>query len=95
MKLTQSDRFDAPLRERIKLTQYHLTAATKAPANRLHLVTVITPHRAGRPPMGLSTDWKERGLRIVTEDERVIQVSSRGAITFGLRDQPPRQFKSR
>ena len=95
LALTQTDRFDVPPRERIKLTQYHLTATTKVPANRLHLVTVITPHRAGRPPMGLSTDWKERGLRIVTEDERVIQVSSRGEITFGLRDQPPRQFKSR
>jgi hypothetical protein len=45
LKLTQSDVFDAPLRERIKLTQYHLKAETTQPATKQRFVTVLRPYR--------------------------------------------------
>ncbi len=49
--LTQTDRFDPPPRPRIKLTQYHMTAATTEPARRQQFATLIRPHRAGEQPV--------------------------------------------
>ncbi len=47
LALSQTDQFDPPPRERIQLTQWHMTAPTTAPANSMRFVTVIRPHREG------------------------------------------------
>ncbi|HTL29565.1 MAG TPA: DUF4962 domain-containing protein, partial [Tepidisphaeraceae bacterium] len=52
LKITQTDKFDPPPRERIKLTQYHLTAATTQPATSQQFVSVFRPHRSGQVPSG-------------------------------------------
>lgn len=53
LALTQTDQFDPPPRERIKLTQWHLTAATPERARTAQFATVIRPHHAGEePPTG-------------------------------------------
>lgn len=51
LKLTVTDQFDPPPRARVKLTEWHLAAATAAAAPDADFVTVIHPYRAGaRPP---------------------------------------------
>jgi hypothetical protein len=47
LKLSHTDRFAPPPRERVKLTQYHLTAQTAAPARKQRFVTILRPHRTG------------------------------------------------
>lgn len=47
LKLSQTDRFDHPPRERIKLTQYHLTAEAPAASARREFITVIRAGKAG------------------------------------------------
>ena len=46
LAVTQTDQFDPPPRARIKLTEYHLTAATPTPQDRQTFVSVIQVHRA-------------------------------------------------
>ncbi len=48
--LSQTDQFDPPPRERVQLTQYHLTAETTEPSTTMRFVTVIRPHREGEVP---------------------------------------------
>lgn len=48
--LSQTDQFDPPPRERIQLTQWHMTAQTTEPATTMRFVTVIRPHREGEEP---------------------------------------------
>jgi len=50
LQITQTNRFDPPPRPRVRLTQWHLTAATSEPATRCDFVTVLCPHRASEPP---------------------------------------------
>jgi hypothetical protein len=52
LKISQTDKFDPPPRERIKLTQYHLTAATTQPAKSQQFVSIFRPHRSGQAPAG-------------------------------------------
>jgi len=52
LKVSQTDQFDPPPRPRIKLTQYHLTAATTEPVDRLQFVTLIWPYRTGSEVAG-------------------------------------------
>ena len=49
LQLRTTDAFDPPPRARIKLTEYHLTAATSQPARRRFFVTVLQPHRSSVP----------------------------------------------
>jgi hypothetical protein len=51
LTLSQTDQFDPPPRDRIKLKEYHVTAITK-PAQEQTFVAVIRPHRAGDMPSG-------------------------------------------
>lgn len=46
LSLTQTDQFDPPPRPRIKLTEYHLTAATPTPQESCAFITVLRPGRA-------------------------------------------------
>lgn len=46
LELTQTDKFDPPPRPRIKLVEYHLSAATQTPATSQTFVTVLQPYRA-------------------------------------------------
>ncbi|MFP4248941.1 MAG: DUF4962 domain-containing protein [Armatimonadota bacterium] len=50
LEVSQTSEFDPPPRERIQLTQWHMTAETQEPATRMHFVTVLRPHRAGEQP---------------------------------------------
>ncbi|NLX23675.1 MAG: DUF4962 domain-containing protein [Phycisphaerae bacterium] len=43
--ITQTDQFDPPPRPRVKLTEYHLTAATPAPARTAEFITVLRPYQ--------------------------------------------------
>ena len=46
LTVTQTDQFDTPPRPRIKLVEYHLTAATKEKSDHATFVTVLRPHRS-------------------------------------------------
>ena len=50
LALALTDKFDPPPRPRIKLVEWHLTAATPKPATEAKFVTLIRPHRAGEKP---------------------------------------------
>ncbi len=50
LAVTQTDQFDPPPRPRVRLVQYHLTAATDEPAREQQFATLIRPHRAGAEP---------------------------------------------
>lgn len=52
LDITQTDQFDPPPRPRVRLVEYHLTAATPSPQREAEFVTVLRPHRTGRPPRG-------------------------------------------
>jgi len=43
LTITQTDRFDPPPRPRVKLTEYHLTAATGSPVRECEFVTLLRP----------------------------------------------------
>jgi hypothetical protein len=67
LELSQTDKFDAPLRDRVKLTQYHLTAATKEPASKQRFVAVLQPYRPGAatpPPATVEVDDDGGGVRV-------------------------------
>jgi hypothetical protein len=51
LEVSQTDTFDPPPRERIKLRQFHVTAATRRPAARALFLTAIQPHRADEEPL--------------------------------------------
>lgn len=77
LALTQTDQFDPPPRERIKLTQWHLTAKTQEPATSMRFVTVLRPWRAGeRPRMDAQCEVTEEAcaVRAAVEDGEVIAV---------------------
>ena len=78
LAVTQTDRFDTPPRPRIKLVEYHLTAATKEKSDRVTFVTVLRPYR--------STDVLEGEAQIETRGEAyVVTVPLReGTATFRL-----------
>jgi hypothetical protein len=91
LELSQTDKFDVPPRERIKLTQYHLTAATKSPSATQRFIAVIRPHPAGEQPAAMRADWRDGKLDIVTAN-RLIRVPRQGPMTFRRADQPTTQF---
>jgi hypothetical protein len=95
LKLSQTDHFDVPPRERIKLTQYHLTAATTQPAAKQRFIAVIRPHRPGRKPAAVTTRWVDQDLEIIASDGRVMQVTFDGTIQFRRGDQPAQTFPTR
>ncbi|NLX12565.1 MAG: DUF4962 domain-containing protein [Phycisphaerales bacterium] len=50
LTISQTDQFDPPPRERVKLTEYHLTAATKSPDRKADFVTVLCPYKTDTQP---------------------------------------------
>lgn len=78
LAVTQTDRFDTPPRPRVKLVEYHLTAATKEKSDRVTFVTLLRPYR--------STDVLEGEARIEESGEgHIVTVPLRnGAATFRL-----------
>lgn len=48
LAISQTDQFDPPPRPRIKLTEYHLTAATQSPQKECEFVTILRPYRTGQ-----------------------------------------------
>lgn len=52
LKLSYTDRFDPPPRERVQLTEYHLTAHADDKAIRQHFVTVIRVRKKGGKALG-------------------------------------------
>ncbi|MBN1347467.1 MAG: DUF4962 domain-containing protein [Phycisphaerae bacterium] len=79
LRVSQTDKFEPPPRERIKLTQYHVTAGTLEPAKRCEFVTLIRPHRVGQaPPTGATIEKTSFGYRLACE-------LSDGRVVIGLR----------
>ena len=75
--LSQTDQFDPPPRERIQLTQWHLTAETSEPANAMRFVTIIRPHREGeQPPTFAETELRDDyyAVRAKVDDGELIAV---------------------
>lgn len=71
LRLSQTDKFDPPPRPRIKLTEWHLTAATDTPAKSCDFITLLRPHRTGETP---------------PRDARLIRLANGYAIEATLRD---------
>jgi hypothetical protein len=63
LTLHYTDQFDPPPRERVKLTQYHLTAATTTPATKQRFITILRPHGSALPPMHESWTCEGNTLR--------------------------------
>lgn len=79
LKLSQTDKFDHPPRERVKLTQYHLTAETAAKSTRQEFVTVIRVGKSGSEPAAPGTLAEEGGVHVlrskVGEDDVTVRLS--------------------
>ena len=52
LKISQTDQFDPPPRERVQLREYHVTAETTIPGEDATFIAVLRPHRAGDVPEG-------------------------------------------
>jgi len=50
LELSQTDQFDPPPRDRVDLTEYHLTAETPSKSRRQRFVAVVRPHRRDTKP---------------------------------------------
>ncbi|MGQ9730620.1 MAG: DUF4962 domain-containing protein, partial [Candidatus Zipacnadales bacterium] len=73
LSISQTNEFDPPPRD-IKLVQWHLTAATNAPAEEVHFVTVLQPYRTeSATPQPPNLAEVEGGwiVTIPSEDARV------------------------
>lgn len=71
LKLTQTDQFDPPPRPRVKLTEYHLTAATPSSHRATEFITVLRPFRTGTS---------------VVDQQRLIAIEGGWAIEADLTD---------
>lgn len=82
LKVTQTDEFAPPPRERIKLTQYHLTASTKKPAKHAQFITVLRPHRPGANiPTEAKLEWQKNGYTLrakLTDGEVIVNLRTTG-----------------
>jgi hypothetical protein len=92
LDVTQTDQFDVPPRQRIKLVQHHLTAATKQPAAKQQFITVIRPHRAGEKPAAVTTRWVDQSLQIIADDGRLMEVDREGQIKFRRGEERTKTF---
>ena len=52
LKISQTDQFDPPPRDRVQLTEYHVTAETIVPCEEATFIAVLRPHRTGDVPKG-------------------------------------------
>ena len=52
LKISQTDQFDPPPRERVQLKEYHVTAETAIPREEATFIAVLRPHRTGDVPKG-------------------------------------------
>ena len=52
LKISQTDQFDPPPRERVQLEEYHVTAETVIPREKATFIAVLRPHRTGDVPEG-------------------------------------------
>ena len=52
LKISQTDQFDPPPRDRVQLTEYHVTAETTISRGEATFIAVLRPHRAGDMPKG-------------------------------------------
>ena len=52
LKISQTDQFDPPPRERVQLREYHVTAETTIPQEEATFIAVLRPHRTGDVPEG-------------------------------------------
>ncbi|MDX9981612.1 MAG: DUF4962 domain-containing protein, partial [Lentisphaeria bacterium] len=66
LRITQTDRFDPPPRPRVKLVEYHLTAATPEKRAAAEFVTVLRPHSAAATLAGASAIETTDGGHLVT-----------------------------
>lgn len=75
LSVSQTDEFDTPPQDHIKLDEWHLTAATAEPATRQHFVALLRPHRAGETaPAGADIERSPAGhaLRVALADGSLI-----------------------
>lgn len=64
LKISQTDQFDPPPRERVQLTEYHVTAETTIPCEETTFIAVLRPHRTGNVPEG-DPIWMDDGILMV------------------------------
>ena len=88
LAISQTDQFDVPPRERIKLVEYHVTAVPKEEAAQQAFVTVFRPHRVGEVLRGEAMLTAVDGgfeVRVPTREGEV-QVHLGEAIRAVMRD---------
>ena len=66
LAITQTDKFDTPPRPRIKLVEYHLSAATKKKSSSTTFVAVLRPHRSTEILEGKAEIEKSGNTYLVT-----------------------------
>ena len=65
LRLSDTNKFDPPPRERVKLTEYHLTAHVDEKATFQQFVTVIRVRKKGEPEFGeASIEEVDGGYRV-------------------------------
>ncbi|MBM3497526.1 MAG: DUF4962 domain-containing protein [Armatimonadetes bacterium] len=90
LQITQTNQFDPPPQEWVKLEQWHLQAATPAPATAACFVSVIRPQRPADPDPPLEAQALESpdalGCELALADGRAVVVwrkSGEGQLSLG------------
>ncbi len=79
LRVTQTNQFDPPPRPRVKLVQWHLTAAAPKPETRCEFVTLLRPYHADRTPPTRAT------IRQADYGYRLEAALTSGTVIVGLR----------
>jgi hypothetical protein len=90
LELSLTDKFDPPPRARIKLTEWHLTAAAPKKSKRMEFVTVIRPYRTGKqtPPSAAKLHKLDNGYAVEARISggkviALLRTAEKGPISFG------------
>lgn len=90
LQITQTNRFDPPPRPRVKLVQWHLTAATPVAANRCALIALLRPYRSGQaPPTSTLVEETAFGYRVkaaLRDGHVLIGLRAKDAVDLELQD---------
>jgi hypothetical protein len=80
LRVTVTDEFDVPPRPRVKLKEWHLTAATPTAVKHGTFITVLQPHRIGHEPAAAPVGEPGAGEYKVSAD------TSKGTVHISLRE---------
>jgi hypothetical protein len=71
LKISQTDQFDPPPRDRIQLKEYHVTAETRTPKKEATFIAVLRPHRIGDVPEGGVVMAEDQVIHIPLSDGKL------------------------